>query len=773
MLHNLVKPDMAGYLYYRWRMRWQRCWFSLNGSQLRFFERDPLTGRRGRLIHTVSLFYWDYIRTPSHTDPRRPYILELKDAKSVVHYFAADSEEELIRWKEAFFRARSVAPPAQAIPSLAEGDHSLTKTAKPELGNAAAVTHRRSIRGALAEITPPRHLICIVHGIGSDEERLRENLRNFHEALEEVMQNTLPDALTQFGIKTIYCHWRSALRRLAVYQRMLQLNPLGDQTPSRWRTLINNKLMDILFYLTPRIKRFIQCEVVAQLNEEYERFRLKYPEFQGDISILGHSLGSVISYELLVQQVLSDPVMLEREGLRLRFPVHNLFLTGSPLGHVLNVDDQLRSTIGCWPFRLVNIINPSDPAACRIEPILDAAFADIPPVEIPTMTGSKGSWLSFQSTGRQGSLPEPAGEHLHTRDTPPADMKSTTHALSKDAAPFFEPDSSHRYAASATAPGTTSLSKRSPGTRGSAGPLEFPGWFPQLDAVRRLVRRVRIDYVMRPNFMEDLWGLSAHLNYWRSRDVAYFIIQYILRQQLEREQRGGVPPPQRSAGIDPCGAQVTKSATSIPGSEGTGLFAPKGSQRKPEASPEQLFEPLGSPSKPVDLTDTPAPRPDDAPVPTTEYERGLEPDGQLMRRSDAFSAHLFKDSTAGHDNHGVDYRPVTRTLSAEKALSLNGERQASQENPELTREPSSFVRWIDSMDEVRGRRQPAPSPNRLSTAYPTVRSAFMTRLGGVHSMTDSGLKTSETLSETVSSDIEHTGDSSRSTEHAPARPASL
>ncbi|KAK4536014.1 hypothetical protein CDCA_CDCA07G2039 [Cyanidium caldarium] len=543
LLHALVKPDMAGYLFYRWRMRWQRCWFSLDGSQLRFFERNAHSGQRGHLIHTISLFCWGHVRTPSFSDPRRPHLLELRDGKGSVHYFSADTEEDIIRWKEAFFRARSIAPPAHAIPSLAE---------RPSAADAAAntavvgATYRHSIHGANAEVTPPKHLICIVHGIGSDEERLRKNLKNFHDALDDVMQRTLPDVISHFRFKTIYCHWRAALKRLQVYRRMTQLNPLGDRSPSRMRTLINTKLMDILFYLTPRIRRFIQCEVVRQLNDEYARFVQRYPEFEGEVSLIGHSLGSVISYELLVKQVLSDPALLEQEGLRLHFRVSTLFLTGSPLGHVLNVDDELHATIGRWPFRLVNIINPSDPAACRIEPLVDPAFADVPPVEMPPMSGGKSSWLSFSAGGRQNQEPTA---------TTPRSGEGSGPTVGADADARAPLSASARHGNASEASMTSAAVRREPNDDDDDDDAHEAFWVrdtttAHLQAVRQRLRHARIDYVMRTSFMDDIIGLTAHLNYWHSRDVAYFIIHFIIRRYvvrvlhtMRRQQAETVPRP--------------------------------------------------------------------------------------------------------------------------------------------------------------------------------------------------------------------------------------
>lgn len=56
--------------------------------------------------------------------------------------------------------------------------------------------------------------------------------------------------------------------------------------------------------------------------DRYRAFMKKFPSFRGEISIIGHSLGSMLSFDIL-----TDP---ERRS-QLKFPVINLFAIGSPM----------------------------------------------------------------------------------------------------------------------------------------------------------------------------------------------------------------------------------------------------------------------------------------------------------------------------------------------------------------------------------------------------------------------------------------------------------
>jgi hypothetical protein len=114
----------------------------------------------------------------------------------------------------------------------------------------------------------------------------------------------------------------------------------------------------------------------------------RFPAFSGNVSIVAHSLGCSIVWELLSKTESSSSLRL-RWPLNFRFisalnpfalvstlkrltysrSVANLFMIGSSLGGYLSlVADPHRSM---HATRIVNIFHPLDPLAQRIEPWID------------------------------------------------------------------------------------------------------------------------------------------------------------------------------------------------------------------------------------------------------------------------------------------------------------------------------------------------------------------------------------------------------------------
>ena len=63
-------------------------------------------------------------------------------------------------------------------------------------------------------------------------------------------------------------------------------------------------------------------QVTSQLNKTYRIFKEFNPEFDGKVHLVGHSLGSMILFDILSKQ----------KKYELEFQVDNLFFIGSPIG---------------------------------------------------------------------------------------------------------------------------------------------------------------------------------------------------------------------------------------------------------------------------------------------------------------------------------------------------------------------------------------------------------------------------------------------------------
>jgi pimeloyl-ACP methyl ester carboxylesterase len=105
-------------------------------------------------------------------------------------------------------------------------------------------------------------------------------------------------------------------------------------TPSKTLTTV---LLDILLYYTPQFRERIVRAVSREMNRIYNLFLERNPTFNGRVSLIGHSLGSAICFDILCRQPLSNNISVPREfnldtRLALDFDVHGFFAVGSPVG---------------------------------------------------------------------------------------------------------------------------------------------------------------------------------------------------------------------------------------------------------------------------------------------------------------------------------------------------------------------------------------------------------------------------------------------------------
>ena len=73
------------------------------------------------------------------------------------------------------------------------------------------------------------------------------------------------------------------------------------------------------------------------MNRIYNLFCERNPTFNGRVSLIGHSLGSVICFDILCRQPLDRNIPVPKEfnldpRLKLPFDVHGFFAVGSPIG---------------------------------------------------------------------------------------------------------------------------------------------------------------------------------------------------------------------------------------------------------------------------------------------------------------------------------------------------------------------------------------------------------------------------------------------------------
>ncbi|XP_039637908.1 phospholipase DDHD1b isoform X2 [Perca fluviatilis] len=294
--------------------------------------------------------------------------------------------------------------------------------------------HRGYVEEAAPEDTPPEttHIVFVVHGIGQkmDQGRIIRNTSMMRDAARKMEEKHFSDRTTEH-VEFLPVEWRAKLA--------LDGDTVDSITPDKVRGLrdmLNSSAMDIMYYTSPLYRDEITRGLTLELNRLYSLFCSRNPDFEknGKVSIVSHSLGCVITYDIMTgwdplrfhhqespdpeetmvywssdeEHYLQEQLRLTRLRLRdledqfqhlqtsscsvpaLKFKVENFFCMGSPLAVFLalrgirpgnnGVQDHILPTSICK--RLFNIFHPTDPVAYRLEPLILKHYSNIAPVQI-------------------------------------------------------------------------------------------------------------------------------------------------------------------------------------------------------------------------------------------------------------------------------------------------------------------------------------------------------------------------------------------------------
>ena len=324
------------------------------------------------------------------------------------------------------------------------------------------------------------HLILVTHGIGQrlglrlesinfihDVNVLRKTLKGVYEASPDLQAlNSEVDKLPKnCRLQVLPVVWRHLLdfpkqsfKQNQKEQDLTDPDTYGDddEYPSlenitvegvpAIRNLITDLALDILLYQSA-YREHIASIVQQECNRVYELFVQRNPNFSGKVSLIGHSLGSAILFDILSRQkepsaVPSGLYRHKKAGQRgssvtkqqipelgLRFQVEDFYCLGSPLGLYQMLKGRKiaarRSLTGLPakspgdsdslddPFlgapsqqsadlagtrepdilsitvsspkcqQLYNIFHPADPIAYRIEPLISRAMSSLKPQPLP------------------------------------------------------------------------------------------------------------------------------------------------------------------------------------------------------------------------------------------------------------------------------------------------------------------------------------------------------------------------------------------------------
>jgi len=206
--------------------------------------------------------------------------------------------------------------------------------------------------------------------------------------------------------------------------------------------------LDILLYQSPAYKDHITRIVLRECNRIYQLFKQRNPSFKGKVTLMGHSLGSAIMFDILCNQKVDNQANgnshswqnNRNQRLQLDFEVEDFYAIGSPIGLFQMLKGRriaARQIPGVKPAqtpfnviddpfleasmagsgnkhptyveittsspkctRLFNIFHPTDPIAYRLEPLISPAMAKLKPQPLPyTKKGIFGAPASQGLTG--------------------------------------------------------------------------------------------------------------------------------------------------------------------------------------------------------------------------------------------------------------------------------------------------------------------------------------------------------------------------------------
>ncbi|KAL8728324.1 MAG: hypothetical protein Q9166_005467 [cf. Caloplaca sp. 2 TL-2023] len=321
------------------------------------------------------------------------------------------------------------------------------------------------------------HLILITHGIGQrlglrmenlnfirDVNKLRKTLKSVYDASPDLqaLNNELEKLPKNCRVQVLPVVWRHLLdfpkqsfRQHGKEQDLTDADASGEEEryPSLnditvegvpgIRNLITDLALDILLYQSA-YREHIAGIVQRECNRIYKLFLQRNPNFDGKVSLIGHSLGSAILFDILCRQKGPDQssslTRTKRQSRRvsnvigpggardlgLDFEVENFFCLGSPLGlyqmlkgrkiaardsmHGLPIESSLDSGPADDPFlggtsshpptandsdlltitvsspkcqQLFNIFHPADAIAYRLEPLISPAMSALKPQPLP------------------------------------------------------------------------------------------------------------------------------------------------------------------------------------------------------------------------------------------------------------------------------------------------------------------------------------------------------------------------------------------------------
>ncbi|KAH8249678.1 hypothetical protein KR032_011385 [Drosophila birchii] len=434
------------------------------------------------------------------------------------------------------------------------------------------------------------HLLFMVHGIGSacdlKMRPVEEVVDDFRVIAQQLVSSHYKNS-TDMGlvgrVEVLPISWHGHLHseELGIDEK---LKSITLESIPRLRNFTNDTLLDVLFYTSPKYCQKIMNTVADALNDVYLKYRMRHPEFNGGVSLAGHSLGSLILFDLLchqeplkeseeenkenpddqLTQKLHQKVLLPSSDLhqpkqvsyamggpsgtgqpvinytQLIFHPKKFFALGSPIGMFvtirgidkLGLDFHLPTCPGFY-----NIFHPFDPVAYRIEALVNPDMNGIRPVLIPHHKGRKRMHLELRETmTRVGADIKQRFMDTFKTTLDSVNFLATVTKVKKEAEESLEKETSQTSSQkqqedqeeSSAASSSCKLRNRTDSNSTTASDPEFI----ELDfPLGKLNDSKRVDYVLQEAPLEFIneyiFALSSHVCYWGSEDTILFVMKEI------------------------------------------------------------------------------------------------------------------------------------------------------------------------------------------------------------------------------------------------------
>lgn len=402
------------------------------------------------------------------------------------------------------------------------------------------------------------HLILCVHGIGQklatkiesvnfvhDINMLRKQMKDKYiktEALQKSQQLSKKASSlvsenevtrkTNNGVQVLPVLWRHNIdfgmtERDRKHQDDVTLEDVNVDGVMALRNIVGDVILDVLLYKQGDYKRQILNTVTKEINRIVEDFSKRNPKFAENpkISLVGHSLGSAICFDILNNQ----------KEYKLNQGVYNFYAVGSPLGlfELINkrqIDEETLKMKGSF----YNIFHPCDPVAYRVEPLVDRKAAKVSPKLVPYTRGGLTSQIQELSDlgNKISSSASNAWDNFTT--TFYSKTEATVHDLfKKSIGDVMNSDESNKM-------------NQKQQTEEEQQPKEDDDYETKKkkqeiieikDEIKEKIANInstnRIDYVLQEGVLDIslIAALASHMSYFENEDVAAFILQQTYAEQ--------------------------------------------------------------------------------------------------------------------------------------------------------------------------------------------------------------------------------------------------